>query len=294
MFTKLILFLSFFSCSESPKESLIQEKTTDSSSQEEPAKPLPSNNRIVSLGGNITETIFALGEGDRVVAIDASSLYPEKVLELPKVGYYRQVSTEGILSSKPSMVIASDAAGPKEAMDQITKIGVPVMQVPSEKTLSGTETRIQKIASLLNKEKEGSELIAQIHSDLKQVQKPASPPRVLFIYARGGGTLSVAGKKTAASEMIQLAGGVNAVQEYEGYKPLNAESIIIAKPDYILLTTRGLSSIGTVEDVVALKGISETPAAKLNRIISMDDLLLLGFGPRTGKAAATLSKLLQQ
>ena len=293
MLTTFLFSISFFSCSDSTIEEPQQKAEAPLSSQQEKTVP-PKEERIVSLGGNITETIFALGEGEHIVAVDASSLYPKEVLELPKVGYYRQVSSEGILSSEPSIIIASDATGPKEVIEQIKKIGIPLTQVPSQKNLKGTEERIQKIAALLNKTPEGEKLIEQIHSDLKEIQKPEQTPKVLFIYARGGGTLSVAGTNTAASEMIKLAGGTNAIQEYEGYKPLNAESIIVAAPDYILLTARGLSSIGTIDDVLALKGISETPAAKNKRIISMDDLLLLGFGPRTGKAAVELSKLLQQ
>ncbi|MAA80416.1 MAG: hemin ABC transporter substrate-binding protein [Deltaproteobacteria bacterium] len=294
MLTTFLLLFSFISCSDSSTDATAQQAQETSSSEEAKTKPAEPQQRIVSLGGSVTETIFALGEGDRVVAVDASSLYPEDVLKLPKVGYYRQISTEGILSAKPSIVIASDASGPKESIEQIAKIGVPITQVSSEKTLAGTEKRIQQIASLLNKKKEGEKIIAQIREDLKLVQKPEKSPKVLFIYARGIGTLSVGGKNTASSEMITLAGGTNAVQEYEGYKPLNAESIIIAAPDYILLTTRGLDSLGTIDDLLKLKGISETPAAKNKRIISMDDLMLLGFGPRTGKAAAELSKLLQK
>lgn len=293
MLTPFLILLSFISCFDSTEDAPAQQ-VQEATPSEEKTIPSEPQGRIVSLGGSVTETIFALGEGDRIVAVDASSLYPENVLTLPKVGYYRQISTEGILSAKPSIVIASDASGPKESIEQIEKIGVPVTRVSSEKTLAGTEKRIQEIASLLNKKEEGEQIIAQIRSDLKQIQKPTTPPKVLFIYARGIGTLSVGGKNTASSEMIKLAGGTNAVQEYEGYKPLNAESIILAAPDYILLTTRGLSSLGTMDDFLKIKGISETPAAKNKRVISMDDLMLLGFGPRTGKAAVELSKLLQE
>ena len=292
MLLKFFFTLSFISCADKHTEPYTETLSEDTSTIKR-TSPSTGEQKLVSLGGNITEIIFALGEGKHVVAVDASSLYPKEVTEIPKVGYYRQVSSEGILSAEPSMVIASESAGPKEVIEQIKKIGISVLQVPSEKSLEGTERRIRQIATTLNKEKEGIQLIKQIHEDLKKIQESKTTPKVLFIYARGGGTLSVAGRNTAAAEMISLAGGINAVQEYEGYKPLNAESIIIAAPDYILLTTRGLTSLGSVEDVLSLKGIAQTPAAQNKKIISMDDLLLLGFGPRTGKAALELSKLLK-
>lgn len=299
MISSLFIFLSLLACTTSDHEEqhTVQEKvekTTNVPQKKNKEDLHLKKESIVSLGGNITETIFALGDGTQIVATDASSLYPKEVHQLPKVGYYRQISTEGVLSVKPSLIIASDATGPKESLEQIKKIGVPVHLLSSKKTLEATEERITQIATLLHKEEKGKELVQQIYDDLKNVVKPKTAPKVLFVYARGGGSLNVAGKDTAAANMIALAGGVNAVQEYEGYKPINAESIIKAAPDFILFTTRGLASIGTIDDVLKQKGILQTPAGKNSNIISMDDLLLLGFGPRTGKAAVELSKLIQK
>ena len=130
--------------------------------------------------------------------------------------------------------------------------------------------------------------------ELSAMKKPATPPKVLFIYARGAGTQNVAGTDTAANAMIELAGGVNAVSEYTGYKPMNAEAIITASPDYILFTARGLESIGGVEAAAALNGIAQTPAGMNKKIIAIDDLMLLGFGPRTSQGAIELSKAIQE
>tara|TARA_Y100001934_G_scaffold266197_1_gene345353 strand:- start:1382 stop:1807 length:426 start_codon:yes stop_codon:yes gene_type:complete len=131
-----------------------------------------------------------------------------------------------------------------------------------------------------------------MEAQIKSVTTPKKPKKVLFIYARGAGSANVAGAKTAGDEMIRLAGGINAVQEYEGYKPINAESIAAAAPDVILLTTRGLKSIGGADAVAKMEGIALTPAAKNQAIVALDDLMLLGFGPRTGEAVLALSKLL--
>ena len=251
--------------------------------------PEPKVGPLVTLGGSITETVFALGQGDKVVGVDVSSLYPLEATKLPKVGYYRQVSAEGVISLAPKMVIASASSGPKDVLEKITNVGIRLESIPATKTFAGAKARIQAIAKLIGAEDKGNELIAKLDQQIQGVKKAETPKKVLFIYARGAGSLNVAGTKNAADEMIRLAGGVNAVSEYEGYKPINSESIVAAAPDVILMTSRGLKSVGGAEAVAQLKGISLTPAAKNKAIIEVDDLLLLGFGPRTGEAVTDLA-----
>ena len=250
--------------------------------------------RIVTLSANVTETVFALGLGDNVIGVDSSSLYPTEATEKSQVGYYRRINVEGLLSLAPDLIIATDAAGPPEVIDQIRQSGIPIAILSSEPSLIGAQNRITLISTLLDKTKEGHVLAWDMQDQVKMVIKPKTTPTVLFIYARGGGTQNVAGLETSANSMIELAGGINAVQEYTGYKPMNAEAILAADPDYILFTSRGLDSIGGVEAVKAMPGISETSAAEQNHIIGIDDLLLLGFGPRTAEGVKLLSEALQQ
>ena len=192
------------------------------------------------------------------------------------------------------VIIATDAAGPPEVLEQIREAGVPLAILSSEPSLKGAQTRIEQISKLLDKEKEGFALIWDMDDQLKKLDRPKDSPKVLFIYARGGGTQNVAGLETSANAMIEMAGGQNAVTEYTGYKPMNAEAILAAQPDYILFTKRGLDSVGGVEAVKKIPGISETPAAKNGHIVSVDDLLLLGFGPRLGLGVTELAKTIQQ
>tara|TARA_B100000575_G_scaffold286653_1_gene283725 strand:- start:271 stop:1119 length:849 start_codon:yes stop_codon:yes gene_type:complete len=250
--------------------------------------------RIVTVAGNVSETVFALGAGDRVVAVDASSVFPPAAQQLPKVGYYRNINAEGILSMSPDLVIATDSAGPPPVIAQIRGAGIPIAILDSAQSFEGAQNRVTQIAALLDKTAEGKALTASMADELSAMKKPATPPKVLFIYARGAGTQNVAGTDTAANAMIELAGGVNAVSEYTGYKPMNAEAIITASPDYILFTARGLESIGGVEAAAALNGIAQTPAGMNKKIIAIDDLMLLGFGPRTSQGAIELSKAIQE
>jgi len=291
------IFLSVFllACGDTSTENNAtqEKKNVETATKAEPKEAAAQESKIVTLGGNITETVYALGEGSKIVGVDVSSLYPSDVEALPKVGYYRQISAEGIISLEPTLVIGSDAAGPADALEKVKKVDIDLQILSSKKTLAGAKERIAAIAKIVGKEKEGASLIAKMEAALAKVEKPENPPKVLFIYARGAGSLNVAGKETSATEMIALAGGVNVVTEYEGYKPINSESIIAAAPDVILMTDRGLQSIGGVDAVAKLQGISLTPAGKAKKVISMDDLLLLGFGPRTGEAVQELAKKLK-
>jgi len=250
--------------------------------------------RIVTVAGNVSETVFALGVGGNVVGVDASSLFPAAVHQLPKVGYYRSINAEGILSLSPDLVIATDSAGPPAVIEQIRGAGIPIAVLDSAQSFEGAQRRVTQIAKLLDRTDEGADLTASMATELSAMSKPETAPRVLFIYARGSGTQNVAGTETAANAMIELAGGKNAVSEYTGYKPMNAEAMIQANPDYILFTQRGLESIGGLEAAAKLNGIAQTPAGQNKKIIAIDDLLLLGFGPRTSQGAIELSKALQQ
>ena len=252
--------------------------------------------RIVSLGGAVTEIVFALGHGNKVVGVDASSSYPEAVSDIAKVSYHRRLSAEGIISLAPTLVIATTEAGPPEVIQQLRGAGISILILPHEPTVECTIEKIQIIGSALNKEKKAAEIIGQINRDLilieTKIQKHIKKQKIIFIYARGKGNLMVAGKETAANTMVELAGAVNAVQDYKGYKPLTAEAVVAAAPDVILLMDSGLLSIGGAEKIWSIPGISLTPAGKSKRYQAVNGLRFLGFGTRVTQAALELNRLL--
>jgi len=249
--------------------------------------------RIITLGGPVTEIVFALGAGDRVVARDSSSSYPEAVLDLPDVGYQRTLSAEGVLALNPTLILATTEAGPPEAIEQLQDSGVTFLMLKAADSPEGVYAKIRGFAQALERVDEGEALIAQIQADLAEAQKIAESyaetPRVMFIYARGAGAVNVAGTNTGAHAMIELAGGENAVTEYEGYKPITAEAAVAAAPDVLLLMSSGLESLGGREGLMDVPGIAQTPASEFGRIVDMDGLLLLNFGPRMGEAAKELA-----
>ncbi len=252
--------------------------------------------RIVTLGGTITEIVFALGAGERVVGVDASSSFPAAAERLPKVAYHRRLSAEGVLSLSPTLIIATTEVGPPEALRQIESAGVRLLVMPHEATVDGAVDMIEGIARHLGARKTGAALVRNLKEDLARVEssipRTGTKARALFLYARGQGTLMVAGRDTGADTMIGLAGGANAVRGYSGYKPLTSEAAVAAAPDVILLMDSGLASVGGAHGLWRLPGLALTPAGKQSRVASMDGLLLLGFGPRLGKAVAKLNRAL--
>lgn len=252
--------------------------------------------RVVAIGGTVTEIVYALGAGASLVGVDTSSTYPESATQLPQVGYQRRVSAEGVLSLQPSVVLATVEAGPPAALSQVQAAGVPILFVPAIATGAGAQAKIRLIAQVLGRVAQGELLIHQLNQELDEAQALVSrrqaTPKVLFIYARGQGAMQVAGRATAAAAMITLAGGVNAIDAYTGYKPLTAEAVVTAAPDIIVLPARGLDSVGGVAGLLTVPGIALTPAGQHQRMIALDDLYLLGFGPRTGQAVRELASFL--
>ena len=260
-------------------------------------KPVTSNSlRIIALGGAVTEIVFALGAGDRVVGVDASSSYPEEAKQRPKVAYHRRLSAEGILSLDPTLIIATTEAGPPQAIQQLESTGVALLILPHKPSVENTIIKIKRIAATLNEEATGAALINRLQDEIEQAKSyhptQDAKAKVLFIYARGQGSLMVAGQNTGAETIIDLAGGVNAVQSYDGYKPLTSEAVVAAAPNAILLMDSGLESIGGPAGLWQLPGLAYTPAGDDKRVLSFNGLMLLGFGPRLGEAALALNQAL--
>lgn len=251
--------------------------------------------RVVTLSAPVTETVYALGAGNRVVGTDISSVYPEAARKLPQVGYYRTVSPEGVLSLRPDLVVGTEEAGPPEALRQLRDAGVRVVLVPASPSPQGARDKLAAIAAALGTPDGTASLLDRFDRDLDSARawvraNGKSRPRVLFLLARGQGMLSVAGRATAADAMIALAGGTNAVDGYEGYKPMTPEALAVARPDVILTTTTGVESIGGVGHILRQPGISLTPAGRAQRILVIEDNLLLSFGPRLAQGILALAQ----
>ena len=247
--------------------------------------------RVVTLGGPVTETVYALGLGDRVVGTDRSSLYPAEILDKPRLGYFRQTSAEGVLSLDPTLVLALDESGPPGVLAQIEAAGVPVVRAPSPRTVEGAVARLEALGALLGRASQADSLVARMVADLEAAEavRPATPPRALFVYARGAGLVQVLGRDTPADLVLQLAGAENAAG-VEGTVPLTAEAVAAARPDVVVIPERGLESLGGPDGLFAQPGLAQTPAGAARRVVAVDDALLLGLGPRLGEGVEALAR----
>lgn len=258
------------------------------------APPEPSSGaprRLVSVGGPISEIVFALGVGGEVIGVDSSSAFPAEAARLPQVGYQRTLSAEGILALHPSMVLASQDAGPPAALEQLRSAKIPVHVIQAEPSAAGASAKIRAVAAALGRGPQGEALVAALEKSLAEARALAAGKpklRVLCVYARGAGTVLISGKGSAAAAMVELAGAENAAPGIEGSKPLTPESALAARPDVLLATTHGIAGLGGVDGLLKQPGLGDTPAGKARRVVVLDDLLLLGFGPRTGDATRQL------
>ncbi|WP_159668180.1 hemin ABC transporter substrate-binding protein [Andreprevotia sp. IGB-42] len=239
--------------------------------------------RVVSLGGALTEIVYALNAGDKLVGVDSSSIYPPAVHQLPKVGYYRAFSVEGVASLQPDLILASDQAGPPQAVDQLRRLGKRVVVLPSAPTLDALEQRIHGVAAAMGLRDDGRALVKQIREQTAQYTQVKLTQRVLLVSSHTG-KLEGAGAETAADAIVKLAGARNVLGNVKGYKPISAEAAAALKPDWIITTSMSVTAQGGLEAFLAQPGIAVTPAAKARRVLVMDDLLLLGFGPRLPEA----------
>lgn len=257
---------------------------------------IEDDSRIIALEGPVTEIVYALGAGDRLIATDVSSTYPEAATQLPQVGYVRQLSAEPILALDPTLIITTDQAGPPEVVAQLRESGVPIAMFASASSIEESYALIRNIAQTLGLVTEGESLIAQMEADLAEaaalLAQVETTPRVLFIYARGVDTVMGGGLGTGVDVILAMAGAENAVTEFEGYQPLTAEAAVAAAPDAYLLFTSGLESVGGTEGLLQIPGLAQTPAGESERVFAMDGLLLTGFGPRVGQAIIELIYLL--
>lgn len=260
----------------------------------ETTQPEQATHKIVSLNGAITEILSALGYQDQIIGVDVTSTYPKNIKEkATDLGHVRSISLENVIALQPTLVLASDKDLNPELIAKLQDAKIDVQTITQELSIEGTKKFIKDVAEALG-DAEYTVLIEKIDTDFAQVRTFETRPKVLFVYARGAGTLMVAGKNTPMEKIIALAGGENAVNEFEDFKPLTPESLVQSNPDYLLFFTTGLESLGGIDGTLQIPGIEKTNAGKNKNIIAMDGQLLSGFGPRIGQAAVELNKLLTE
>ncbi|MEU1510646.1 ABC transporter substrate-binding protein [Streptomyces sp. NPDC005811] len=243
--------------------------------------------RILPLNGGVAEIVFTLGLGDRVVGRDITATFTE-AKQLPQVTKAHDVSAESVLSLRPTVVLADTDTGPKEAIDQIRDAGIPVVVLDPATELADVTTRTTRIAEALGVPAAGKALNRRMAGELAAARAAVpggSRPKVAFLYLRGSAAVYlIGGKGSGADSLLAAAGAVDAGTAAgldKPFTPITTEALAQARPDVILMMTKGLESVGGLDGLLAIPGIAQTPAGLHRRVVDLEDGVLLSFGPRT-------------
>lgn len=251
--------------------------------------------RIVSLTGDITEIIFALGLGEQVVAVDITTTFPPDAERLKadggNVGFGQALNAEAVLRYEPTLVLGDETIEPAGTIEQLRNAGVPVVILPYQTTLDGVGTKIGTVARILGVEDEGralaDEVMAEIAAAQEAVDDAGAEPRVVFLYIRGPSLLFVFGADLPTNAMIEGAGAIDAGAEL-GTGPITVtpEALIAARPDVIVLPESGIESLGGFDALLEIPGVAETPAGRNRAFLAYEEAYFFNLGPRAGQALA--------
>ena len=196
--------------------------------------------RIITIGGSVTDIVFELGYGSNVIATDQSSTIPPKVKELPQVGYIRAISAEGVLSMNPTMIITTTDIGPPNVVEQLKKTGVDLYIFDTPYSFRDITMLVKDIANCLNEEKKGIELnnnLLHVNSKVEEIKnKIKKKYNFSFFMNPSIGSFSAAGSRTKADYLIQYIGGQNIFSnDFSKYSKVTKETIIKRNPEIILI-----------------------------------------------------------
>ncbi|MDA9719536.1 ABC transporter substrate-binding protein [Betaproteobacteria bacterium] len=242
--------------------------------------------KVVVAGGSLTEIMYFLGLQKKIVALDVTSSFPIEAKKLPSIGYVRALSTEGVLSLEPTLVIGENDMGPENVVEQIKRTNIDLRIIPEIHSAEGIKSKVLCLGTIFDlndktKKKVNDELIPLI-DDLEEIQEKNKKlkKRILLILSMQGTSPVVAGLGTAGDGFIKMTGASNVITEFEGWKPVSPESLILSNPDYILITSRGMRSFKSIDELVKQPALSLTNAAKNRNVVDINGMAMLGFGPR--------------
>lgn len=249
-----------------------------------------ASERIVIAGGSIAELVWALDAGEAVVGVDQTTAWPPETQKLPQIGYWKQLSAEGILALRPTTFITWQDAQPQMVFDQLKRQNVNVVTLPrTPATLEMMYANIQTLAQVVNHPQQGSKLVADLKARLARIaalNTQQTPVRVMFLLSPGGSAPQVAGVGSVADAILTLAGAKN-VATHPQYRSWSGEAIIAARPDVIVVTTQSMEA-GGKQQLATVAGITRTNAWQQGRIVEIDQSLILGMGPRIVDAVELL------
>lgn len=247
--------------------------------------------RIVAAGGSVTEVLFALGLGEQLVAVDTSSVYPQAATRLPKIGYYRQLSPEGVLAQQPTVLVGHSQMGPAEVLAQIAAMGIEVVNVPHGYQTDSLYQLITTLAQRFNRQQQGASLVAEIRQQLSQLAgQHVTPVAMAFLVSVGERGLMAAGSNTMPDALFDSAGITNAFGAVAGYQPVSVEALMAGAPTHLLVPAHAAAGQSAAElcQLPALRFWAQQQGCQLSIV---DPLIFMGLSPRLPQAVAQLQQL---
>lgn len=242
--------------------------------------------RVVVLAPSLTEIVYGLGQGERVVGVCAQCDHPEAATRVARVGGYLAPSVEEILGVRPDLVLVVPSPGNREAVRALERVGVRVL-VSADRTLDDLWSAIASVADALDVPERGREMTERIRGELDAVRTRVAglpPQRVLLVV--GHRPLIVAGGGTLQDELLRIAGGVNvAADAGRAFPQVPLELVVAREPEVILDAAMGTEAGG--RELFA--SLSTVPAVRRGRIVPLAPDALFRAGPRVGEAAALLA-----
>jgi iron complex transport system substrate-binding protein len=253
-----------------------------------PAPPPASSGppaRLVSLAPSITEVIYALGAGDRLVGVCGQCDHPAAVTRLPRVGGYLAPSVEATLGVRPDLVLAVPSPGNREAVRAIERAGIRVLIV-HDRTLADLWASIRDVSGALGLGEAGDRLAADLKAGLDGVHaRVAGLPTRRVLVIVGHDPLVAVGRDTLQDELVAIAGGVNVAADAGSVWPrLTLELVVARAPEVIVDAAMGNESAGRA----LFAGLTTVPAVQQGRIVTLPTDALFRAGPRVPEAARAL------
>jgi iron complex transport system substrate-binding protein len=255
--------------------------------------------RVVCVSKQINEFVYAIGAQSHLVARDLTSIYPPEITKLPSVGYHRALSAEGITSMRPTLLLTDGNVGPDAVLDQVRKVGIPVVTLPPGNSPDSAEQLMTELGRRFGRTAAADSVVGRWKKSMDSIFADTSRwsgkprPRVLVMHfgQLGNTYLGVTGKGPT-TQIIQWAGGVNAIDTTTGMQRLTPEIIARAAPDIILATDVGFDRVGSVAAFQKLPGVDLTPAGRAGKIYRIDETEVMYFGPRTPASVRKIESIL--
>jgi iron complex transport system substrate-binding protein len=248
--------------------------------------------RIVSLAPNITEIVFALGEGDRLVGVTRYSDYPDAAKQIQKVGSYVHLDLERIVSLAPDLCLAIKDGNPREAVSRLESLGIPVYAV-DPRNLESVLEALQRIGGLLGAEDKAHGIVQGIRQRIQkvesQVRRVNHRPRVFFQI--GVSPIVSVGTHTFIHELIVQAGGINVAEGPTPYPRFSREQVLGLSPDIVIITSMARSAVFS-KVKAEWQQWKDMPAVRNDRVFVQESNLFDRPSPRLVDALEVLVRLI--